>query len=157
VAELAAGSARIYPAGQVLERLVGYDVALDPGHAAIWQLLGTGMPAGVVLTPSLWAGFAQKPGPDDLPQSCVSLMLQFKRPQYLDHWRAGQYDHWRRGYFRFHLADDQHARLESLERGVSGDALVRYAAPAFVAYNLLCHYTEAKEVCAHSTFVSPVR
>jgi hypothetical protein len=99
--------------------------------------------------------FARRPKDEALPPRLVSLILQFKRPQYLDHWSAGQYDHWRGGYFRFHLEPKQQLRLESLEAGVGSDALVRYAAAAFVEYHSLCQHTEAHTLASSSTFVSP--
>lgn len=155
VHEIAASSARVYPVGQVLEELVGYDVALVPGDPRIWELLDTGMPAGALLTPGLWAPFARVPAAEDLPPRLVSLILQFKRPQYLDHWRAGQYDYWHGGYFRFYLDDDQQSRLQTLEGRVEPNALVRYAAAAFVEYRLLCDYAERRSVSENSTFVAP--
>jgi hypothetical protein len=45
--ELAAGSTAVFPSGQVLEALVGYDVALAPGDPKVWQLIGSGVPAGL--------------------------------------------------------------------------------------------------------------
>jgi hypothetical protein len=155
VHELAAGSPHVYPAGQVLEELVGYDVALMPGDGAIWKLLDVGAPSGALLSPSLWMPFERRPREEELPALFVSLILQFKRPQYLDHWRAGQYEYWQGGYFRFRLDAEQQLRLQSLEVGVASDALVRYAAAAFVEYLALCRHTEAGTLAANSTFVSP--
>lgn len=85
----------------------------------------------------------------------MSLILQVKRPQRLDHWRAGQDHHWRGPYFRFFLRPHQQSQLEALERNLGGRALVRYAAAAFLSMARLYDYQRNLEVADKSTFVSP--
>jgi hypothetical protein len=66
-----------------------------------------------------------------LPPTPVSLILQYKRPEYLSGPRAEQWRFWRQPYFRFGRTSDQHTVLRRLERNLGSDAIVRYAAPAF--------------------------
>lgn len=155
--ELANGSTSVFPSGQVLESLVGYDAALDPGPSPIWSVLGSGQPTGIQLTPALWLPFARLPPAAKLPSKLVSLILQFKTSEFTDHWKAGQYHHWRRGYYRFWLHSVQQLRLETLEDNLKGKALVRYAAPAFLQYSDLLYLASTGNVCGHSAFVSAGR
>jgi hypothetical protein len=67
--ELAAGSKRVFPSGQVLEAVLGYDVALAPGDSRVWQLLDAGLPPGAVLEPCLWSGSSVQPATSELPAS----------------------------------------------------------------------------------------
>lgn len=153
--ELMTGSPHAYPSGQVLEALVGYDLALHPGRSKIWGLLGAGFPSGVVLTAGLWAGAPKAPEDHKLPGNIVSLILQVKRPQLLDHWRAGQDHYWRGPYFRFHVTPSQQDQLEALESNTRGTALVRYAAPAFLSLQDLEERQLNATVSNGSTFVAP--
>jgi hypothetical protein len=155
IQELVAGQPTAYPSGQVLEALVGYDVALHPGEPKIWELLDAGFPAGVVLTAGLWSSGPKTPPSADLPRDLVSLILQVKRPQRLDHWRAGQDHYWHGPYYRFHIEDRQQGQLAALERGVAGRALVRYAAAAFLTLDSLYECQRNRVVAEHSTFAAP--
>jgi hypothetical protein len=112
------------------------------------------MPPGVALTPDLWS-----PGPTPpaakLPRHIVSLILQVKRPHYLDHWRAGQWPYWQAPYFRFRLRHRQQQILENLEANQVGHALVRYASAAFTSYDELMTRHAHQTVAVASSFVSP--
>jgi hypothetical protein len=152
--ELAGTSPDFFPSGQALEAALGYDFALSPGDSRIWGLLDAGLPPGIVLTPSLWPS-GRRPDANRLPPNVVSLIVQAKRPQYLDHWRAGQHHHWRGPYFRFHLDQSQQGTLAHLERRVARAALVRYACAAFVEYSALIRHQLRRTLAQNSTFVAP--
>lgn len=152
--ELAASLPWCFPSGPVLEAVLGYDFAVDPGKRSIWNILGKSCPPGLLLTPGLWQAGHQPP-PDRLPSRSISLVIQAKRPVKLDHWRAGQHHYWHGPYFRFPLDGDQQMILAHLEHRASPQALVRYASPAFVGYaNLQRHQTD-RTLAEHSSFVSP--
>jgi hypothetical protein len=69
---------RVYGAGPVLERLLGYDAAADPGHVhPIWALLAVPRPRGLRLLPALWAPGTEPPLAR-LPRAVVSLLVQYK-------------------------------------------------------------------------------
>lgn len=56
--ELATGKlgAGVFSSGQVLEKILGYDVAarVDPNHL-LWRVLRAPRPAGVSLVPEFWS------------------------------------------------------------------------------------------------------
>jgi hypothetical protein len=122
----------VLPAGQVLESIVGYDAAADPGpDHVIWRLLAIERPVGLRLVPTLWDGAPRSPLAGRLPSAPVSLLLQFTRPEWLTDRRSGQWRLWGRAYYRFTIDGPQLALLRRLETAVGGQALVPYAAPAF--------------------------
>jgi hypothetical protein len=125
------GRGAVLSAGQVLERIVGYDAATAPAtRHAIWELLGVPRPPGLRLVPEFWIP-ARQPPAGRLPGTPVSLILQFKRPEYLVGHQAAQWRMWQQPFFRFTRTHHQHEVLLHLERRLEQRALVRYAAPAF--------------------------
>lgn len=127
--ELAEGAAGergfVMSAGQVLERIVGYDAVAAPARQhVIWRLLELPRPPGLRLVPDLWWP-ARQPPPDRLPGTAISLILQYKRPEYLFGTRAAQWPMWHRPFFRFARTGHQHAVLLRLERRLGDRAVVR--------------------------------
>jgi hypothetical protein len=148
---------RLWTPGTILEEIVGYDLAAGhPVRDAVWRLLRIPRPPGVRLLPQHWQP-GSRPSPDRLPTLPVSLILQFKRPEYLASNAAKQYKLWHSPYFRFTRNARQHAVLRQLERRAGNDVVVRYAAPAFHK----CAELEAArlrgKVCSMSGYVSPDR
>jgi hypothetical protein len=131
--ELAEGARRgsIFTIGQVLEGLLGYDALaqLPPGHP-IWNVLGVRRPKGVRLAPTYWPR-AKNITPAAFPAIPISLVLQFKRPEFLRTSNSLQWRQWEEPYFRFETRQPQQQILARLEKKLGGDALVRYAAPVF--------------------------
>jgi hypothetical protein len=153
--ELSTSSSPFCSTGQVLEGVLGYDAYGDPPQRhRIWTLLRLPRPRGVFLTPRLWTpGLA--PSGSRLPTKPVSLIIQYKRPEYLRGGRARQWQMWRAPYFRFERTRSQHTVLRRIERGMGPDALVRYAAPAFWTAASLEAARLARLVLASSGFVAP--
>jgi hypothetical protein len=105
----------VYSSGQVLEAIVGYDAVAQPRHNnPIWQILQVPRPAGLRLVPVMWAPGAT-PDASRLPASPVSLILQYKRPEYISRAPAKQWTYWRAPYFRFERKQPQHKILRQLE------------------------------------------
>ncbi|NEA36864.1 hypothetical protein [Streptomyces sp. SID13031] len=92
---------------------------------------------------------------EQLPRMPLSLMLQFKRPEYLTTANASQWKLWSNPYYRFVRAAEQHRVLRRLDRSLAGDVTVRYAAPAFHLLSDLEAAQLAGEVIARSGHVSP--
>ncbi len=156
--ELGIQHAAVFAAGQVLEAIVGYDVAsLQPAHAPIWQLLGVNVPTGLQLVPNLWQRAAAQPKPADLPANYVSLVLQYKRPQFLSRATALQWPHWQQAFFRFAVLPHQQDILASIQNSTLGRATVRYSCPSFWRYAELQAHQWNRAVLENSTFVSPRR
>jgi len=153
--ELASGCGVVLPPGQVLEHLVGYDVAADPvANHRIWRILSVPRPAGVRLVPDMWER-AAAPSASALPRIPLSLFVQYKRPEFLRGPRAAQRRHWNRPYFRITRAASQHRVLLRLERRLGDAALVRYAAPAFWQRHELEVAHLRRSVLAQTGFVAP--
>lgn len=155
--ELATGAKgnRVFSSGQMLEDLVGYDAAADPGpDHVLWELLRLPRPKGIVLLPQYWKSAAM-PGEKKLPRSAVSVILQFKRPEYLRHPNAAQWHLWRKPFFRFSRQAIQHQVLVGLEGVLEGEALVRYASPAFLTLGMLELAQLTETVLASTGFVRP--
>jgi hypothetical protein len=126
-----ARSGHVFGAGQVVEAVLGYDAVAAPTRDhLIWRVLGVPRPPGVRLIPAHWQP-GSRPSAAALPSVLVSLIIQYKRPDYLYGATARQWRMWNEPYFRFARTTRQHTILGRLERRLSTDALVRYAAPAF--------------------------
>jgi hypothetical protein len=133
--ELSAGAGLTpWAPGQVLEHLVGFDAAASPDAShVLWRVLGAPRPDGLVLLPEHWTGApGRRPARKRLPSNPVSFMVQFKRPEIIRSHAGKQWRLWRKPYFRFKLDPTQQRTLKRLEKNTVGDAIVRYAAPAFV-------------------------
>lgn len=153
----ATGPSFAFSAGQVLEKVVGYDAAAAPSpQHVVWRILQAPRPLGVRLLPSMWAP-GLPPADNQLPRTPVTLILQFKRPEYLYGATAGQWRFWHQPYFRFARQNEQQRVLTTLERNAGDDALVRYAAPAFWQRGQLEAAHLRGEVIQGSGFVSPSR
>lgn len=146
----------VFPAGQVLEAVVGYDVAAhQPQNAPIWRLIGVNAPKGLLLIPNLWQRARVQPKAPQLPSTYVSLILQYKRPEYLSKANALQWHKWGTPYFRFSVLQHQQDALTHLETALSARAVVRYSCAAFWKYSQLQGHQAARAVLQQSTFVSP--
>lgn len=160
--ELAIGAGSkhlVYSPGQVLENLLGFDAASNPGpHHMIWSVLALPRPHGVQLVPPLWgATKAMQPQATVLPSNPISIFLQFKRPEYLRGPAAKQWKMWGHPYYRFKRVKKQQQVLGRLERRLAGRAVVRYAAPAFHTMGELEAAQIASSVITQSGHVPPAR
>jgi hypothetical protein len=153
--ELAGRRGAVISSGQVLEKIVGYDAAARPAGAnPIWDVLNVPRPRGVRLVQPHWHP-GPAPDPDALPRRPVSLILQYKRPDFIHGAAAKQWHLWRAPYYRFAAAPrHQHNTLVRLERNLGADAVVRYAAPAFWRRADLEDRHIHRGVIAESGFVS---
>jgi hypothetical protein len=152
--ELALQQASVFAAGQVLEAVVGYDVAAHPpANAPIWKLIGiANAPTGIQLVPNLWQRAKAQPKAADLPSSYVSLILQYKRPRYLADNRAKQWATWNSAYYRFMVYTKQQPILEVINGSVNQRAVVRYASPVFWEYSVLQTKQNAHDVLAATNY-----
>jgi hypothetical protein len=153
--ELADRGGYVLSSSQVIERIVGYDAAAHP-HATnvIWQILNVPRPRGLRLVEPHWRP-GRLPVGAHLPSKPVSLILQYKRPEYLYGVRAKQWSLWHAPYYRFTRSRTQHRILRRLEKRLGSDALVRYVAPAFWTRADYEYRHIVRQVIAGSGFVSP--
>ncbi|MBT2499223.1 hypothetical protein J7E25_08950 [Agromyces sp. ISL-38] len=85
----------------------------------------------------------------------MSLILQFKRPEYMHGARASQWHLWRAPFYRFQRERLQQATLKRLEVTLAGRAVVRYAAPAFHTLGQLEAAQVSGSVISQSGHVAP--
>lgn len=150
----------MWPPGQVAEAILGYDVAANlPRSSPLWAVLRASPRTGVTMSPSFWAKSPDQPPDVSVPSSSVSLILQFKRPEYLTVPWAKQWGYWRQEYYRVRL-DTPEGQLETLcrlEQRLGRMALVRYAAPVIPSWNELQRLQRNRQVLRKSNFVGPRR
>ncbi|MGC4943755.1 hypothetical protein [Kribbella sp. DT2] len=145
----------LFSAGQVLEKILGFDGAGDAEvEHRVWQVLKVPRPTGLILLPEHWEAGKQPP-PDRLPIRPVSVVLQYKRPEYLIGNRAAQWTQWGRPYYRIRRESAQHSVLKHLEQSLVDGAIVRYAAPAFWKHTELEAHRWQRTVLPNSGFVAP--
>lgn len=155
-AELTLGTGLTFNPGLVLEALLGFDVASDPSAAWVWAALRVRAKQGVHLHSGMLPHW--RPIPHlRFPPSLVSVFFQYKRPHYFDSPADRHWAHWNQPYFEFSIRKRQHPRLQSLERAVRRNAVVRYACPAFWQTNDLFARQMARRILASSAFVAPGR
>jgi hypothetical protein len=155
--ELAEGGGYVLSSSQVLEKIVGYDAAAHPvASNVIWQILSVPRPRGLRLVEPHWRP-GRLPASTQLPSRPVSLILQYKRPEFLYGARAKQWSLWHAPYFRFTRNAAQHQILRRLQTRLGSDALVRYVAPAFWTRADYEYRHVVRQTIAGSGFVSPRR
>lgn len=150
----------VFASGQVLEKFTGYDVVASPADgSALWRILGVPRPPGVRLVPDHWSPVEPSLRPDGskLPSHPISLIVQFKRPEYLQGSAAAQYRLWNQPYYRFTRTAHQHLQLRRLEGHLADHATITYASPAFHRMADLENAQMRRSVVSLSGFVSPTR
>src|SRR3569832_1598004 len=158
-AHLAAGGL-LWSPGQVLENVVGFDVALKVELACFWALLGHAkpLPGDVIGTgwwPHAWAGAFIGRAP---PTYKLNTFLQYKRPEYLRGATAKERKRWPKGiYFRFFIDKDQQVALEACATALGANGLVLYATPAFHTRGDLFTYVEKRTLVANTHFVEAAK
>lgn len=142
---------------QVAEAVLGYDAFADPEEShEIWAYLGLDRPKGIVLDPSHWSGATLPKQSQIGPNVSTSLILQYKRCEYMQRPNAGQSALWEhQRYFRFRVTNLQQTILATLENNLGAHAAVRYVAPAFHRYDELAEHHANGTGIAHSGFVAP--
>jgi len=82
-------------------------------------------------------------------------MVQFKRPEFIRSHAGKQWKLWRRPYYRFKVDAAQQRTLKRLETNTAGEALVRYAAPAFSTNQAMDLARLSEQVITSSGHVAP--
>ena len=130
VAQIMGTNRQIFSPGQVLEELVGFDVAMRCLSADYWRFIGKPTPSGVVMD-SAWFPPLVRPRAAALPTFSLNLFIQVKRPERLTRSSAVEWDNWHEDYYRYDLVPHQQDALEDIVESAGANAHVAYAAPAF--------------------------
>lgn len=125
--------------GQVLESIVGFDVALRTSNSTFgklfphmfpwWRRMFFMYPAGTQLRHEWWGKLEQEI--EHFPKFKFNCFIQAKRPSRMVRSDATEYSSWGKSYFRYDTFSNQQHALESLAQKTSGKAIVVYACPAF--------------------------
>jgi len=145
----------VFSSGAVAEKVLGYDAAANPeANHRIWEMLTVTRPKGLRLLPRYWSRGGEA-ALTKLPSTPISLILQYKRPEFLRGGSARQWDRWRQPYYRFTRYDEQHAILRSIESKLGPEAIVRYASPAFHSRGEYEYAVMTRLIIERTGFVAP--
>lgn len=128
-----------FPPGQVLENIVGFDVALRTSNRTFWKLfphmhpwwhrMFFMHPPGTLLRHEWWQKLEDEI--EHFPKFKFNCFIQAKRPNRMVRFVAAEYAFWNKPYFRYDTFNSQQRALELLAQKTSGKGIVVYACPAF--------------------------
>lgn len=149
-----------FPPGQVLEDIVGFDVALRTSNHHLWKLFPHMYPRwrrmffmhppGVHLRHEWWQELEHEV--EHFPKFKFNCFIQAKRPNRMVRSDAAEYASWRKPYFRYDTFLSQQQALELLAHKTSGKAIVAYACPAFHTYGELWSAINSGQLVKQSNF-----
>lgn len=137
--ELLQGSNLIFPPGQHLENVFGFDAALFTRNRAFWRHFLGGYPwyrrffkayLDGLFFPKEAFGLEEAFN-NDLPSFKFNAFIQHKRPERMVKETASEWPSWGRDYYRFKVLEHQQKTLEVLESSIGNQGVVTYASPAF--------------------------
>ncbi|TAJ82052.1 MAG: hypothetical protein EPO42_01640 [Gallionellaceae bacterium] len=149
-----------FPPGQVLENIVGFDVALRTSNHTFWKLfphmypwwrrMFFRHPPGTHLRHEWWQELEHEI--EHFPKFKFNCFIQAKRPNRMTRSNAPEYSSWKKPYFRYDTFRSQQQALESLAQKTSGKAIVVYACPAFHTYKELWRAINTGQLVKQSNF-----
>lgn len=150
--QLLVESAQLYSPGQVLEAVLGLDIAMLTQHVSHWRLWNLQGPAGGVLTDAWGSADVTQPL-SLLPDFKLNIFIQYKRPSFIAHESAAEWASWSRAYYRYAISPHQQSALEQCASALGRNGLVLYAAPAFWSLHDLCSFTAGSTLADNTSFV----
>ena len=163
--ELIHGRRLFFPPGEVLENIVGFDVALRTSHRRFWRffphlrpwwhLMSFRHPPGIRLDNQWWSELEDEVR--QFPRYKFNCFIQAKRPERMVRSDAAEYSTWNSRYFRYDAFLSQQHALQALAQNVSAKAVVVYASPAFHTYRELWAAISTSQLVAESNFCEVTR
>ncbi|MCC2617355.1 hypothetical protein LJ739_13975 [Aestuariibacter halophilus] len=161
--ELLQGSNLIFPPGQHLENVLGFDAALFTRNKNFWRhflgsypwyrrffrfyLNGMHFPKDAF---DLEYAFN-----NDFPQFKFNAFIQHKRPEKMIKNTAAEWGSWNQEYYRYRVLDHQQSTLENLEASVGNQGVVTYASPAFHTNQEFWGVHKSQSFIQNSNFCQP--
>jgi len=143
----------LWSPGQVLEELVGFDVALYTVHAVFWAACGYATPPqGAVILASWWPLGAPLTAQRTPPTFRVNVFLQHKRPEYLSRGNASEWASWNAAYYRFWTTPHQQLALDACAAALGQNGYVAYSSPAFHTRAALFGHVEQQTLITNTHF-----
>lgn len=152
--QLEKGSHLLWEPGQVFEKTIGIDRASFCLHDYLWQLHGYSSSLGGTILqgrPFQYIWNSNKPS-KILPDFKLNLFIQAKRSTYSSQSNNNLIPNINGSYWYFEITEHQQLALEELEKELSGEALVIYAAPLFHKQQELYNHTSNQTIINNSTF-----
>ncbi|MBM9546191.1 hypothetical protein JWG40_04140 [Leptospira sp. 201903074] len=164
-----AGKFNSFAPGQVLENILGFDVALKINKPYKFSELERSI---FIIKQPFYANFLQQyhaPVGEDLnlirnkigqlktnitfPKIKFNLFLQYKRPYSVIGSKDELWDHWNTPYYKYSITTHQQRALEGLAKNLADKAIVAYASPIFHTYNELWDCKENNDLLTKTNFV----
>ena len=152
--QLAHGTKRVWPPGQVFEGYLGVDAALMVNTKKIWQKLGYKVPLRGVILNDMRLGYIWKRRKKRLlPKFNLNLFIQAKRPQQMRRRSSAMVNNGLKSpCYRFEIRPHQQKALERLHQKLRNRGLVIYACPVSTELEWLYDHIENGTLIDNSTF-----
>jgi hypothetical protein len=161
--ELLQGSNLIFPPGQHLENILGFDAALFTRNRTFWKQFLGGYPWYRRFFKAYLDGLhfpkeafeLEEAFDNDLPRFKFNAFIQHKRPERMVKETASEWPSWGRNYYRFKILEHQQKILEVLESSVGSEGVVTYASPAFHTREEFWDAHKTQSFIKNSNFCQP--
>ncbi|EOI6461050.1 hypothetical protein ACMU58_003532, partial [Vibrio cholerae] len=161
--ELLQGSNLIFPPGQHLENVLGFDAALFTRNKLFWRHFLGRQPWYRRFFRSYLNGMyfprdsykLEDAFNNDFPQFKFNAFIQHKRPERMVKDTAAEWGAWNQEYYRYKVLDHQQSTLETLEMNVRDQGVVTYASPAFHTKKEFWNVHKSKSFVQNSNFCQP--
>lgn len=161
--ELLQGSNLIYPPGQHLENILGFDAALFTRNRVFWRYFLGDYPwyrrffkkylNGLYFPKDAFE--LEEAFDNDLPQFKFNAFIQHKRPERMVKDTASEWGSWGQNYYRYKILEHQQKTLEHLELSVGNEGIVTYANPAFHTKKEFWNVHKKRAFIQKSNFCQP--
>lgn len=163
--ELLQGNNLIFPPGQCLENVLGFDAALFTRHKDFWHHFLGEQPWYLKFFKTYLNGLhfpieafkLEDSFNTEFPQFKFNAFIQHKRPERMTKNTAAEWASWGQEYFRYKLLTHQQTVLEFLETTVGTDGIVTYASPAFHTKNEFWDTHKSQSFIKRSNFCQPLK
>jgi hypothetical protein len=158
--ELVNGRQPFFSPGQILEAIVGFDVAIHTSNPFFWKHFPPMYPwwhriffmhpPGQQLRSEWWKELQREI--EQFPKFKFNCFIQFKRPDRMVRSDAAEYSVWGKPYFRYDTFSSQQRALDALALKTTGKVVVVYACPAFHTFAELYAAYESRKLVQQSNF-----
>ncbi|KHS67102.1 hypothetical protein QT13_15025 [Pectobacterium brasiliense] len=163
--ELLQGTNLIFPPGQYLENILGFDAALFTKNKHFWRLFLSDQPwyrrflrnypSGLYFPKEVYK--IEEEFNNYFPTFKFNIFIQHKRAERMVKDTAAEWDSWNQEYYRYKVLEHQQAILEVLERNIGGQGIVTYASPAFHTMQEFWKYHKSQSFIQNSNFCQPIK
>lgn len=161
----------LYTPGQVLENILGFDVALFTVNWIFWKNFPEFeklqkfrffrhfyrffdyFPEGSLLCQEFWYELDKEIDNNDFfPKIKFNAFIQHKRPNYLASRYSSEWNSWNSPYFRYAVIPHQQKALELLDNKIQQNGIVVYACPAFYTLHDLWESKKTNQLVSKTNF-----